>query len=349
MVALLTDPSEIVMLTMVAVAAIIGVRILRDITSSTRKRRYARPAKYVLLLSLGLGVLFSFYETPALIVAEMTSITIFISSLYYYLVGGWLTSHQNFRSFWLPSESIKDWFFYLSLYTAVVGVTSGVLSVILPYFTSIVVPNTVSTVYSGISVLAALLEFTILLPEKTIICGLIYAFSFVTRRFSGGRDFYIEDIDFGRIVTHTIYSEFDVREALESLVKQGFAVKQSPTPMGRVRFKINVYGARYLEVCWTETLIRISRQKDRVEKILAYVEHRLKGLDPSDSTIITKALEEIKTQKETLTRLREDYGPAVGDSWYQKTVRRIEWLETKFREADSYQKTEAKSTSLRES
>lgn len=346
---MLANPSDIVMLTMVAVAAIIGVRILRDITSSTRKRRYARPAKYVLLVSLGLGVVFSFEETTALVVAEVTSIVILISSLYYNLIGGKLTAHPSLRSLWLPNENIKEWFFYLSLYTAVVGVASGVLSVVLPYFTPITVPATVSTVYSGISVLAALFEFTILTPEKTTVIGLVYAFSFVTRRFSGDKEFYIEDIDFEKVVTHTIYTEFDVREALESLVKQGFAVKQSPTPMGRVRFKINIYGARYLEVCWTETLIRISRQKERVEKILAYVEHRLKGLDPSESRIVTKALEEIKTQKRILTRLREDYGLAVGDSWYQKTIRRIEWLEARFKEVEEqHRQREAPRTSLRE-
>jgi hypothetical protein len=261
-------------------------------------------------------------------------VVILISSLYYNLIGGKLTSHPSLRSLWLPNESIKEWFFYISLYTAVVGVASGVISVVLPYFTPITLPATVSTVYSGISVLAALFEFTILTSEKTTIIGLVYAFSFVTRRFSNSAEFYIEDIDFDKIVTHTIYNEFDVREALESLVKQGFAVKQSPTPMGRVRFKINVYGARYLEVCWTETLIQISRQKDRVEKIIAYVDHRLKDIEPSESRIIAKALEEIKTQKEILMRLREDYGLAVGDSWYQKMVRRMEWLQARFNETE---------------
>ncbi len=328
------------MLTMVIVAAIIAIRIIRDVTSSTRKRRYTRPAKYVLILSLGLGVAFSFSEPIALIAAQLTSLLILLSSLYYY-IGGWLTSHPSFRGFWLPSENIKDWFFYLSLYNGVIGVASGVLSVILPYFTTIEVPATISTVYSGISVLAALMEFTILLPEKITICGLVYAFCFVTRRFTGNKEFYVEDIDFEKMVTHTMHTEFDVREALESLVKQGFAIKQSPTPMGRVRFKINLYGARYLEVCWTETLIRISRQKERVEKILTYVEHRVKGMDPSDRTMMTKAMEETKVQKKNLTTLREEYGLAVGDSWYYNTTRRIERLETGFKHINNKPKSNA--------
>ncbi len=335
---MLTDPSEIVMLTMVMVAAIIAIRILRDVTSSTQKVGYTRPVKYILTISLGLGIAFSFYEAVGLIIAEITSIAILLSSLYYSLVGGWLTSHQSLRSFWLPSENIKSWFFYLSLYTAVVGVFSGVISVILPYFTPIIIPSTISTAYSGISVLAALLDFTIRLPDKSTICGLVYAFCFVTRRYTENEEFYIEDIDFEKIVTHTLHTEFDVREALESIVKQGFAIKQSPTPMGRVRFKINMYGARYLEVCWTETLIRISRQKDRIEKILTYVEHRLKDMDPSDHKIITKALEEIETQKDKLIKMRDEYGLAVGESWYYNTAKRIEMVERSFKGVEDNQR-----------
>ncbi len=315
------------MLTMVAIAAIIATRIIKDVTSSARKKKYSRPVKYVLILSVCLGFVFSFFETIALVAAEIMAIIILLLSLYFYLVGGWLTSHQNLRSFWIASKTIKDWCFYLSLYNGVIGVVSGVLSVILPYFTTLEVPATISTVYSGVSVLAALMEFTILLPDKSIICGLVYAFCFVSRRFSNSQEFYVEDIDFEKMITNTIHSEVDVREALESLVRQGFAIKQSPTPMGRVRFKINMYGAKYLEVYWTETLIRISRQKDRLEKVLSYVEHRLKNAKPSDHTIIMKALEEIDLQKNQLINLREEYGLAVGDSWHTNTIQRIEWLE----------------------
>ena len=327
---MLSDPSEIVMLTMVAIAAVIATRIIRDVTSSARKRRYTRPVKYVLILSLSLGFVFSFFETAALLAAEIMALAILLLSLYFYLVGGWLTSHQNLRSFWIPSKTIKDWFFYLSLYNGVIGVVSGVLSVILPYFTSFEVPATIGTVYSGVSVLAALMEFTILLPDKSTICGLVYAFCFVTRRFNNSKEFYVEDIDFEKMITNTIHSEIDVRESLESLVKQGFAVKQSPTPMGRVRFKINVYGAKYLEVYWTETLIRISRQKERIEKVLTYVEHRSNNVNPDEVKIIVKALEELSLQKSKLILLREEYGLAVGDSWYNNAKKRIDWLESRF-------------------
>jgi acyl-CoA thioesterase FadM len=333
---LLENLFDVVMLTMAAVSVLIGVRIVRDITSSTHKRRYARTAKYVLLLSFGLGIALSFYETPALIVGEATSVVILVSSLYFNLVGSRLTLHPRLRGWWFPNDSIREWFFYISLYTAVVGVASGVISVVAAYFTDLSISATVSTVYSGISVLATLVAFTIVTPNKTTIIGLVYAFSFVTRRFTEEKEVYIEDIDFEKVVTNTVYNEFDVREALESLVKQGFAVKQSPTPMGRVRFKINIYGARYLEVCWTETLIQISRQKERIEKILLYVEHRLKSLDASGSRIVVKALEEVETQKKSLIRLREDYGLAVGDSWYQKVTTKIKWLEANLREAEAH-------------
>ena len=342
---MLDNPFDTVMLTMVAVAAIICVRVLRDVTSSSRKRRYARAAKCVLLLSLVIGVALSFYESTALLVAEATGIVILASALYYSVIGSRLISHLNLRGLWLPSDVVKEWFLYISIFAAVIGIASGVLSVVLPYFSSALsVPVTVSTIYASISILSALFAFTVLTPEKTTIIGLVYAFAFVTRRFSEDKEFYIEDIDFEKIVTNTTNTEFDVREALESLVKQGFAVKQSPTPMGRVRFKINIYGAKYLEVCWTETLIRISRQKDRLEKTLAYVEHRLKSLDASGSRIISKAFEEIEMQEKALKRLREDYGMAIGDAWYQKTILRIDWLEAGFREAEAhYQKKEAQS------
>lgn len=319
------------MLTMVVIAAVIAIRIIRDVTSSAKKRRYSRPVKYVLIISVVLGVGFSFFETAALVAAEIMALIVLLLSLYFYLVGGWLTSHQNLRSFWIPSKTIKDWLFYISLYCGVIGVVSGVLSVILPYFNTFEIPATIGTVYSGVSVLAALMEFTILLPNKSTICGLVYAFCFVSRRFSSNKEFYVEDIDFEKMIINTIHSEIDVREALEALVRQGFAIKQSPTPMGRVRFKINMYGAKYLEVYWTETLIRISRQKDRLEKVLTYVEHRIKNAKQSDQKIIMKAFDEINLQKSKLVNLREEYGLAVGDSWYANTVQRIEWLEGRLR------------------
>jgi len=342
-VRLLADPSQIILLIMVLISAIVALKVLLDVMSPTHRRRYTRLVKYNLLFSLSMGFIFSFYETLALIAAAVTSSILLISSLYNYLIGGRLLSHPSLQAVWIPRESVKEWFFYVSLTTGVIGVATTVMSVVAPYFISFSLSNTVPLSFDGVAVLATLLDFTVMLPNNSTILGLIYAFCYTTRRITQRNGFYVEDIDFEKIVAHTAHTAFDVREALESLVKQGFAVKQSPTPMGRVRFRVNIYGAKYLEVCWTETLIRIAGQKERIENTVRYVENRAKGFNPSDRGIRQKALEEVKRQRSKVQHLKDDYGLLVGDSWLYNIMTRLRWLESFFEGRDRA-KQQAKTT-----
>jgi len=327
------DPSETILLIIVFISAVVAVKVLVDVMSPTHRRRYTKVVKYNLLLSLSLGLLFSLYEALALAAAGVISSIVLASSFYYYLIGGRLLSHSSLQAIWIPKESVKDWFFNVSLFTGVVGVATTVVSVLLPYFTSFSLSNTIPLSFDGLAVLAALLDFTIMLPNSSTICGLIYVFCYTNRRFQSG-DVYVEDIDFEKMVAHTTHTVLDVREALESLVKQGFAVKQSPTPMGRVRFKVNIYGAKYLEVCWTETLIRMAGQKERIENTIAYVENRAKSFNPSDRVVREKALEELKSQRLKIQQLKEDYGLLLGDTWFHNITGRLEWLKKVFEEGE---------------
>lgn len=289
--------------------------------------------RFNLLVGIILGLVLPWNQELGLVGATAASFLLLFLALLYYLLGGRLTSLRFLQAYWTPREQVKDWFLYFSISTGVAGIVATVLSVIVPPLLALSLSLFIPLAFDSLSVLSALLELTIFVPLYNNIFGLAYGFIVKGKDELGVERRYIEDIDFGAITNHTAHTKFEVRDAMELLVRRGFAIKQSPTPLGKVRFVINDHGLKYLQACWNEFYVSLQRDKDGVEKLLLYLENRLHT--GSESEIRHKGQVEAKSLRVRVREMREIYGALLDDRWQEEMVQRLHKLETRLLEQRS--------------
>jgi hypothetical protein len=306
--------AEPLLLTMTVIAAIIAIKVLIDIASEKHRKKYGRTVKYQFAIGLLLGLTLPWNVEVGLVAAFIMSLILLVLSIGYYLIGGKIETFKFLYLAWAPRERVRDWFLHLSIITGATGIVSTIISVVLPPFLSLTLSPLIPIAFDTISVLSALLEFTIYVPPYNSILALTYNFlirkkSFITR------EFYIEDLDFSVITEGTIYTNFEIRDAMESLVTRGFATKISPIPLGKVAFRLNEYGAKFLQTVWNEAYVLLSREKGRIESEVIYLQQRLNSFPELNSSLIKKAEREIRKLRERIDNLLNEYGMIVEQSW----------------------------------
>jgi hypothetical protein len=313
------------LLGLLVVAAVVAIIVLVNMLSRRQRRRYGRILRVTFLGGLGLGLTLPWDEQIGLFGAVVASFGLLLLALLYYLLGGRVTSGRFLRGFWTPREQMRDWFLYFSIITGVTGIVSTILSVLAPTVFQLSLSLFIPLAFDSLSVLAALLDFSVVVPPYHNIYGLTHGFIL------GGQDgrqatrAYVEDLDFGGITNQTSYTRFEVRDALEQLVRRGFATKQAPTPLGKVRFDLNQYGLRYAEACWNELRVALQREKDQVEGLVVYLEdHTWAG---PLAEVKRQAQRELRRLRDKLFEMQETYGLLLEGLWQQAIFKRVAYLE----------------------
>ncbi|MBI3859582.1 MAG: hypothetical protein HY296_05010 [Thaumarchaeota archaeon] len=289
----LTVP-DLILLSMTVTSAIVAVRVLWNLASKRHKRAYGGPVRWVFVLGTIAGFALPWNETAGLIGAFVSSLILLVLASTYSLLGWRTTGSKSLALAWIPRETMRDWFLYLSVGAGVIGVVTTLISLVVNSINGQGLSNYVPLAFDTVSILSALLEFTVYIPSYSNIFALVYSFIVHAKRVApDSGEPYLDDLDFKRITEGSHYTDFEVRDALESLVAKGFASKISPVPVARIVFKISSYGIRYLRSVWEEVFFSMEREKAQLESRMLYLHEKLRYTPMTDRVLEKRVRDEL--------------------------------------------------------
>jgi len=309
----LTIP-DLILLVVTLTAALVAVRILWSLASSRQREVYGRPVKYVFVIGIVAGLVLPWNESVGLAGALVSSLILLLLASAYSLLGLGTVRSRSLALLWIPRETMRDWFLYLSVGAGVIGVVTTLISLAVGPLLGISLSSLVPLAFDTVSILSALLEFTVYVPSYNHIFALVYQFLTHTKKAApdSGEPF-IDDLDFKTITEWSHYTDFEVRDAMESLVSRGFASKLSPVPVASVVFKIGPYGTRFLKSVWEEVFFSMEREKAQIESRMLYLGEKLGYTPEIDEELYKRVREELSGLRRRIDEL-SDYGVLLGNA-----------------------------------
>jgi hypothetical protein len=303
---------DLILLVVTLTAALVAVRVLWNLASSRHKATYGRPVKYVFAVGALVGLAMPWDESVGLAGALAASLILLLLASAYSLLGWRTSGSRSLALVWIPRETMRDWFLYLSVGAGVIGVVTTLISLMVKPLVGLSLSSLVPLAFDTVSILSALLEFTVYVPSYGNIYALVYNFITHTKRMApDSGDPYLDDLDFKRITEGSHYTNFEVRDALESLVRRGFASKLSPVPVARIVFKIGPYGIRYLKSVWEEVFFSMEREKAQLESRMLYLREKLRYAPEMDKELDRRVRDELAEFRKSIEDL-SDYGVLLG-------------------------------------
>ena len=199
------DPAELVLLVIVVVSAIIAIKILLDLSSKHHRHRYAKIVRFDLLIGIVLGMMLPWMEPIGLLAAALTAFLFLGLSVVMFLESKMISV---WRIRMVRREKIKEWFLHFSVTTGVIGIITTLLSIIVPPFLQLTLGFMVPLAFDSLSVLSALLEFTLPSTPYNVMFALVFE---LMRRRSGNspeNEIRLDDIE--EIAHETAHSRFEV-------------------------------------------------------------------------------------------------------------------------------------------
>lgn len=322
---------EIIALALVFLSAIVAIKILLDLSPRRHQRRYSRIVKYNFLIGAILGFSLPWNGEIGLIAAATASLLMLSASFLFNIFGGSARNLRFITIYW-PKEKAREFFLYFSITTGVIGIITTLLSLIAPILFGLALSALVPLAFDALSVLSALLEFTITVPPYTTLYALTYRFlSKLDKVAVDIDDTDVEDVDFEAIIGDTIHRQYDMRDAMENLSRYGFAIKHPQTHLKTTQFRINQPGRNFLQACCHETNLRINSEKAELDSTLDYLEGRLEKpveLDEKTLSIASKKIDEIRNK---IRMIQEEYGPLLTKVWIETINERADDIEERLR------------------
>jgi hypothetical protein len=242
---------------------VITVRIFSRFPSRIYRERFANTVRYLLVAGLILGLVLPWNPIVGIVSALIMGFVLLILSLYTLIVMGRITHVRFLREAWIRREVIRDWFVYLSIITGVIGIVLTMLSIILPPFLDLTLDSEVPLVFDTLSVTAAFLELTIPSTSYRKIYGLVYRFLREEKEMDRSGGYTINDSEFLEGVKGTEFTEYEVRDALESFVELGMAKKMAVhKEAAHLEFTINIDGLELMRLYYEETMMRLNKSLD---------------------------------------------------------------------------------------
>lgn len=317
------DVTRVILIILVVIAAILTIRIVYSLTSKQYRETYAKKIRYCLGIGLVLGLILPWNETLGL-TAALVSVSLFLLlALYSMLVMGEIGNIPLISQTWVPRENVRRLLSYFSIIEAVMGIVLILLSIILPFFTSYQISITIMPLaFASIAILSDLFDLTFPNPPYKELFSLLYLYYRKNKdKQTDDECFSIEDPQFHFVLENTEFNIYELREALELMVRDGMAERTvAATPMGRVRFKIYKMGIDAIKLEYKEKMLSLSTQKQRIARVLEYFnsEEIKKSLDTQKK--VRKALKIIDQNEETARKFFKENKYYVKESWLYSTL-----------------------------
>lgn len=218
-------------------------------------------------------------------------------------------------------ERVRDSFLYLSVTTGVAGIISTLLTIFAPAFLRISPSPLVPLSLDAISVLAALMEFTIPIPDFVFLNGLIM--SRVSKN-NGGRpdgDFCVRSAELEQFVKGSRFMVSDLVDAFRLLCRDGFANVERGRKGEELAYRVNGEGVRFLESCHDLVKTRLQYEKQEIDRLLSQAEVR-EYSNPWSVELARKALNMVRIRLKST--IRDNY-PVLDREWYDYAENRLNW------------------------
>lgn len=260
--------AETILLFLMFFTLFFSVRVFWVFPSRIYRRQFVQIMKFSFIIGTILGIVLPWNIYVGLGGALLAAIILFSVSVFSLVVSGRFGEITFLQQTWVRRESIREVLIVFSIIAGIIGIIATILSIILPPFLELTLRSEVPLAFDALSVTAALLDVTIPITSYRKIYSLIYIY--LNDRF-GDEDWeWITDQEFLDIVHDTEFTEFEVRDSLENLVREGLAMKTTPEDIvEKVAFKITGHGYEVLRLNYQETAIKIQNKIERLEHSIA--------------------------------------------------------------------------------
>jgi len=302
------DPAELVLLVIVVVSAIIAIKILLDLSSKHHRHRYTKIVRFDLVIGIVLGTTLPWMEPVGLLAAALTAFLFLGLSVVMFLESKMISV---WRKRMVRREKIREWFLHFSVTTGIIGIITTLLSIIVPPFLQLSLGFMVPLAFDSLSVLSALLEFTLPSTPYNVIFALV--FELVRRRNGNSPENEIRLDDIEEIAHETAHSRFEVLDAIENLVEERLATKKDGG------FALCPDGMQLLKLNWEETVGRL-----RIQSV--HIDEEIESLTKNPSVERKTCLDRINHLLESVSDLRDECGFLMDRNWIVRSRQKLSEL-----------------------
>jgi hypothetical protein len=299
------NPAELILLVIVVVSAIIAIKILLDLSSKHHRHRYTKIVRSDLVIGIVLGTMLPWMEPIGLVAAALTAFVFLGLSVVMFLESKMISV---WRIRMVRREKIREWFLHFSVTTGVIGIITTLLSIIVPPFLRLSLGFMVPLAFDSLSVLSALLEFTLPSTPYNVMFALV--FELVRRRSGNSPENEIRLDDIEEIAHETAHSRFEVLDAIENLVEERLATKKDGG------FALCPDGMRLLKLNWEETVGRL-----RIQSL--HIDEEIESLAKNPSVESKGYLDRVNHLLGSISDLKDECGFLMDGNWIVRSRQRL--------------------------
>lgn len=311
----LVDPG--VLLVVVSVS-LLGILLLLRLVSRSHRQRYNKLFRSSFLVGSLLGLVVPWNQDIGLLAATLLSFLLLGLALSYVLP----RSRQSFfHRLSKAREHARDSFLYFSVITGVAGIISTLLTILSPSLFGITLSSLVPLSLDAVSVLAALMEFTIPIPDYVFLNGMIMSRVSLNNGSLPGGDFCVKSTELEEFVKASRFMVSDLVDAFRLLCRQGLASVEKGRRGEELAYRVTHEGVLYLEACYDLVMTRLQYEQEVIDRLLSKAEIG----NYSNRKTVETARRTLHSVKDMLKSAIRDNYPMLEREWYDHLENRVNW------------------------
>ncbi len=309
------DPG--VLLVVVSVS-LLGILLLLRLVSRSHRQRYNKLFRSSFLIGGLLGLVAPWNQDIGLLAATLLSFLLLGLAVSYVLPR---SSQAFFHRLSKAREHVRDSFLYFSVITGVAGIISTILTILSPGLFGISLSSLVPLSLDAVSVMAALMEFTIPIPDYVFLNGMIMSRVSLNNGSLPDGDFCVKSTELEELVKESRFMVSDLVDAFRLLCRQGLASVEKGRRGEELAYRVTHEGVLYLEACYDLVMTRLQYEQEVIDKLLSGAE----AGNYSDRKSIETARRTLHSVKDRLRSAIRDNYPMLEREWYDHLENRVNW------------------------
>jgi hypothetical protein len=287
--------AETILLFLMFFTIVISVRVFWVFPSKIYRRQFLQIMKSSIIIGTILGLILPWNVYVGLGASLVAALILLFIAVFSLIVLGRFGDIRSLHQTWVRRVTVRELLIVFSIISGLIGIIATILSIVIPPFLELSLRSEVPLAFDALSVTAALLDVTIPVTSYRKIYSLI--FIYLRDRFGSDDWEWVNDQEFLDIIHDTEFTEYEVRDALENLVREGLAVKTTPDDMvEKVAFRISGLGYEVLRLNYEETIIKIHNNLERMEHSITTIADQTKEGHTTNIKELGKTLKHLQTE-----------------------------------------------------